>query len=295
MSGGIGPSAGTARPLSSTRIAPRRRRPCRSRGAARSSPACSRRRPDRPCRNRSTTCSAAAAPRGRCPGRELRLQLAADERLVDELGGHVVEHVDLAVEEREPARLPLLDDADLDAPGNRQALALERRGDRLRRRRDRPRRRVGHRAESGIGDAARFASCACTRPACTARCRPDARRYRCRTPRRPRARAPRVRHRERIEESAGRPPQPDPQRVAVDDLEPGDRRVVVELAGLRGLRARLVAADDLALDQPRPRALDRRVEQPLEAVGLVGRGQLARLALERGIGREEDAFATLQI
>ena len=49
--------------------------------------------------------------------------------------GRSVEEVELAVQEREPARLPFLDDADLDATRERQLLALERGGDRLRRRR----------------------------------------------------------------------------------------------------------------------------------------------------------------
>ena len=78
--------------------------------------------------------------------------------------------------------------------------------------------------------------------------------------------------------------------MPVDDLEPGQGRVVVELAGLLRLGARLVAADELPVEQPQPRRLDRRVEDPLEAVGVVRGDEFARLALERGIGREQDAL-----
>ena len=67
-------------------------------------------------------------------------------------GGSMIEEVDLAVEEREPARLRLLDDADLDARHERQALALERGRDRLRRGRNRSRRRVRDLAVTGIGE-----------------------------------------------------------------------------------------------------------------------------------------------
>ncbi len=71
------------------------------------------------------------------------------------------------------------------------------------------------------------------------------------------------------------------------------RRVVVEAAGLRRLRARFVAALHLAFEQPEPRRLDGRVEDALDPVGEIGRRQLAAHALERRIGREVDALPDL--
>src|SRR5262249_2252350 len=96
---------------------------------------------------------------------------------------------------------------------------------------------------------------------------------------------------EAVEESEVGLFQPDAQRVTVDDLETRDRRVVVELPGLFRLCARFFASHDLAIDEPGPGTPHFGVEQPLERVDLVRRGQLARLALERGIGGEKDALA----
>src|SRR4029079_14870176 len=59
------------------------------------------------------------------PAREVRRELAAGHRLVDELRGDRPQEIVLAVEEGEPFGLALLDDVDLDAPHARQALALE--------------------------------------------------------------------------------------------------------------------------------------------------------------------------
>ena len=100
-------------------------------------------------------------------------------------------------------------------------------------------------------------------------------------------------HRERIGKAQVGLLQAYFERVSVDYFEPGERRVIIELAGLRGVGASLVTTDDFALEQPRPRAFDRRIEQPLEAVRVVRRGKLTRLALERRIGGEEDSLANL--
>ena len=83
------------------------------------------------------------------------------------------------------------------------------------------------------------------------------------------------------------------ERVTVANFESGQWRVIIELARLCGLFARLVTTDDFALEQPRPRAFYRRIEQSFEAVGVVRGGKLTRLALERGIGGEEDSLANL--
>ena len=99
---------------------------------------------------------------------------------------------------------------------------------------------------------------------------------------------------QRIKEAQVRLLEPAFQRVAIDDFEPGNGCVVIELSGLRCLRSHLVSADDLALDQPLPRAFYRRVEQPLDGIGLISGGELAWLALERRIGREKDALAQFE-
>ena len=58
--------------------------------------------------------------------------------------------------------------------------------------------------------------------------------------------------------------QADPQRMAVDGLEPGDLLVVVELrVFLRRIRE-LVEADDLVLDQPCPRGAQLGIDEALQ-------------------------------
>src|SRR5439155_20795502 len=86
-------------------------------------------------------------------------------------------------------------------------------------------------------------------------------------------------------------PEMNAQRVAIDDFEARHRRRVIEMARLLRLRARFVAADELAFDEPQPWTLHGRVEQALERIGVVLCRELARLAAERRIGREEDALA----
>jgi len=82
----------------------------------------------------------------------------------------------------------------------------------------------------------------------------------------------------------------DAQRVAIDDLESRDRDVVVEAPRLLGGANRLVAAGELAFEQPQPRALDGGVEHAPVGVRVVRGGEFARLAAKRRIGREEDAL-----
>ena len=100
----------------------------------------------------------------------------------------------------------------------------------------------------------------------------------------------RIGHRQDVQETQVGRLQMDLQCVAVDDFEAGDRRVVIELAGLPSLLARFVGADDLAFEHPQPRRLDRGIEDALQAVGMIGRRQFAQLALKCGVGREENAL-----
>jgi hypothetical protein len=77
--------------------------------------------------------------------------------------------------------------------------------------------------------------------------------------------------------------EPEAQGVAVGDLEAGDRRVVVELAGLLRLRAELVEAGDLAFEEEGVRRAVPGVEEALDRVGIVGGGELAPAAAEGGV------------
>ena len=100
-----------------------------------------------------------------------------------------------------------------------------------------------------------------------------------------------VRNGERIDKAQIGLRQADLQGVAVDDLEAGQRRVVIEASCLRGRGDRLRAAGNFAFDQPDPWALHGRVEQALDRVRVIGGGELAGLALERRVGSEVNAFA----
>ncbi len=82
--------------------------------------------------------------------------------------------------------------------------------------------------------------------------------------------------------------EPDPQRVAIGCFDARDLRVVVEVAGRLRSLGDLVEAHDLAFDEPRPRRADLRIDQALERIRVIGRGQLALLSLERGIVDEVD-------
>ncbi len=137
----------------------------------------------------------------------------------------------LALQEAQPARLLLFDDADLDPVDHRQAPALEARqqglalgivGGRL---------GVVEALAVGRGCApARSASCAATARAGTARCRPGGpgcRRHRPRPPRAPPRRT--GRRWPAVCRKRGRGVfEPEPQRVAVQRLQAVDRAVVVE-------------------------------------------------------------------
>ena len=182
------------------------------------------------------------------------LSLPSVERELDELrrDAGCLDAVDLAVQEREPPRLAFLDDRDFDPLRERERLVLHRARDRLPCRRHRTRRHVGDAAEVGIGlehDAR--AALVLAEPVGTGadRMRADVQAVRLDDLARHRGQ---VRHRKHVRKSKVRRLQADPQRVAVDDFEARQRRVVVELAGLARALLRLVAADELAFEQPRP-------------------------------------------
>ena len=125
--------------------------------------------------DRQRDVGAERAVRGDAAPGEVGRELAAGHGLVDELVGQPLQQVLLLVEEGQPARLRLLDDGDLDAVDHRQLPALEARQQRL------AGGVVGVRlgvvaSPRGRPDSspAPCASCAATRRAGTARCRPGA-------------------------------------------------------------------------------------------------------------------------
>ena len=88
--------------------------------------------------------------------------------------------------------------------------------------------------------------------------------------------------------------EPDAQGVAIDDLESGNLRVVVESTGLFRPLRQFVEPDDLAVDDEAPRRPVLRVHQALDRIRVVLGGKLAALALERGIGVKDDALADVK-
>ncbi len=202
--------------------------------------------------------------------------------------------VDLPRVEREQARLALFDNADLDAPDDREPLALVRR--------DRGR-LAGHICREVFLAIARI-----RRQHDTAAPPPVAEHVRPRPDRMvhdatgvriaiflddfARDRAHR-RRRHLLDQRVVRLHEPDLQRVAIERLQAFDLRVVVELAARLRLRDGRIAADEDALDDQIPRRGELRIEQPLPAVHVVFRDQLARLVAEHGIGRKVDALPHL--
>lgn len=83
----------------------------------------------------------------------------------------------------------------------------------------------------------------------------------------------------------------DADRVPVERRETRDRRVVVEAPGRFGGIDHRVGADHLALQVPRERRADFRVEEALPRVDEIGGNELARLAVKRGIVGEANAGA----
>ncbi len=96
--------------------------------------------------------------------------------------------------------------------------------------------------------------------------------------------------REHVQEVEIRLVERDPQRVAIEDLQALDRFRVVERRPSERALAQRVGPRDLAVDDEELARLPVRIEEPPDAVGVICRDQLARLALERRIGSEEDSF-----
>ena len=101
-------------------------------------------------------------------------------------------------------------------------------------------------------------------------------------------------HRHNVREVVVRSGETDTQRIAVDDFEPGHLGVVVEAFRLRGLVGDGIQADDLAVDQEPPRRAVGRIDEALDRIRVVGRDQLAALALERRVGLEVDSASYLE-
>jgi hypothetical protein len=99
-----------------------------------------------------------------------------------------------------------------------------------------------------------------------------------------------VRHREEVGEVEVGFLQLEADRVAVAHLDAGDGRVHVERrARLLRLLHELVQADQLVLEEPLIRAREARIAKAADRVRDVLRRELALLALEHRIVREEDA------
>ena len=221
--------------------------------------------------------------------REVGRELAVGRDRVDEVVRHPLDEVVLAVEEREPARLVLLDHEHLDAPDDREALAPDR-ADHL---------FVPRFARGGVEH--RFAEI-------RVRLQDDS------------VGAPPALEHEgagadgmradvlavELDHLAGERAElhvahevrkvvvlrreADLQRVLVGRLQPFDRRVVVEAAELAPALHQRIEPGDLALEQIEVRRLQLRVEEPLDGERVVGGDELAALAAESRIGREVDAW-----
>ena len=97
---------------------------------------------------------------------------------------------------------------------------------------------------------------------------------------------PEIGNGEDVEEVVVRLREPDAHRVAVDDADPADRRVVVELARLACGRDGLVDAVDAALDHPLVGRSELRIDQPADRECEVLRHEFAANALEGRVVRE---------
>ncbi len=210
---------------------------------------------------------------------------------VVEVVGHR-QRIELALQERQPARLALLDDRHLDPVDDRQAPAAQLRDLR------------GQRRVAG-GRLELVASLAVGRIAFEH----DARRARpLDDAKRPGAdrvfgdtlaveldhlaghRAERLRRRQHLREARRGSGEAHLEGVAVERAQALDLAVVVEgLAAERGLAQRVVAEDLHAFDLVQVLALPARIGDALPRIHVVGGDELARLALERRIVGEDDA------
>ncbi len=79
------------------------------------------------------------------------------------------------------------------------------------------------------------------------------------------------------------------QRVAIDRLQPGDRRVVVEAPGLARPGDDRVGADEAAVDHLQRIRPHPRIEDALDRVDVIGGDEFAPLTLERRVVGEVDS------
>src|SRR5258706_335812 len=204
-------------------------------------------------------------------------ELAAGHGELRELLGERADVVVLAVEEREPARLRLVDHVDLDAPHEGQALATQVG-------RDLPRRLVvaaGALEELLAVAGIRFEDDARASEPLPDEERAGAHRVRMEVLAVELAHLARDRRGGRHGEHEGKAVvgvvELDPQRVAVERAQSRDRAVVVEAFGLLRLGHQGVGALDLAFDQEEPLASQLRIEEALDRVDEVAVGELAPL------------------
>ena len=225
--------------------------------------------------------------------RQVGRDLAVGHRLRRELVADAVGDVGLAVDEREPARLLLLDDRDLDAIDHRQAPPLEAREQRLAL--GVVGRRLGvveHLAEVGVAlegderaapplDELERAGADRVRSASVAVELDHLARHR----------AVEVAAGQGLVEARSRLLEREAHRVAVERADAFDLLVVVErLLLVEGALAQLRQAEIAFRLHARPhRALVRRIGEALPRVDVVLGDELAPLALERRVVGEEDA------
>ncbi len=221
--------------------------------------------------------------------RQVGRELSPGKRDIGEFLGQRPEVIVLAVQEREPARLRLVDDVDLDAPDDRKPASQQVRVDGVARR---------VRAGIAIEEFLAIAGIRLEHDARAAHPFGDAKGtgahgvegdvFAVALHHLPGQRG-RRRHGEHIGERVVGAREPDADRVAVRRLQSLDGPLVVEAPRFLRRVHGGVRPEDLALDEEEPLAAQLRVEQALDGIDVVVGRQFARLAAERGVRSEEDA------
>ncbi len=103
-----------------------------------------------------------------------------------------------------------------------------------------------------------------------------------------------VAHREDVKEVVVGLGEVDAQRVAVDHLDTGNLRVVVELPGLLRAVGDVLDAGHAVLDQPEVGRAQLRIDQAFHRKFIVARDELPLASLERGVVGEVDSLAQLE-
>ena len=86
----------------------------------------------------------------------------------------------------------------------------------------------------------------------------------------------------------------DAQRIAIDQLEPPHRSIVVEPARLDGSCRQFIETDDFSVNEEAPRGGILRIHEPFDGISVVRGGQLTTLAFERGVWMKVDALADME-